>query len=96
MQPSANRYIHHLLFRTVEDKEAVPLKLFWIAVFITFVIANVPPAKISAVLFRVLQIVSDNMSIALLPQNQDLQQIATRITESVVVPVKGVLFFFYH
>ena len=93
MQPSANRYIHHLLFRTVEDKEVIPQKLFWSAVFITFVIANVPPAKISAVLSRVLQIVSDNMSIALLSQNQDLQQIATRITESVVVPVKGCFFF---
>ena len=92
MQPSANRYIHHLLFRTVEDKEAVPRKLFWIAVFITFVIANAPPAKISAVLLRVLQAVSENVPIELLPQDQNLRQISMQITASIAVPVKEPLF----
>jgi hypothetical protein len=28
-----NRYAHHLLFRTLEDKEVLPQKLFWIVVF---------------------------------------------------------------
>jgi hypothetical protein len=75
-----NRDAHQLLFRTIEDKKVLSQKLFWIAVVSAFVIANAPPAKISAGLFRVLEILPSMFSRDLLPVGADMQRVSQQIT----------------
>jgi hypothetical protein len=92
VQPLPNCCAHHLLFRTLEDKEVLPQKLFWIVVFNAFIIANVPTARISAAVFRVFEVLPDTLSKKLLPLSADMQRASEQITEHVFVPLKELLF----
>lgn len=84
---------HDYLFRTLKDKKVIPPKLFWIAVFIAFVVANAPPAKISNLLFNLLQLVSENVITSLNAQNKDLHHISSTMISMVFIPIKKLLFF---
>jgi hypothetical protein len=86
------RYARNLLFRTLEDKEVVPQKLFWTAVFSAFVIANAPTAKISAAVLRVLEALPNALSKNLLSLSPDMQRASQQITGHVFVPLKELLF----
>jgi hypothetical protein len=92
VQPPPSRDGYHLLFRTFEDKKVLPQKLFWIAVLSAFVIANMPPAKISAALLRVLEVLPYNLAGDLLPLSADMQSASGQITRHVFVPLKELLF----
>ena len=87
-----NRHAHRILFRTLEDKEVLPQRLFWTAVFTAFVVANAPAAKISATVFKVLQVVPRTFSEILLSLSPDMQRASQQITGHVFVPLKELLF----
>jgi hypothetical protein len=90
----ANRDAHSVCFRTLHEKAIVPETLFWIATITTFLIANAPPAKLTAVLLKVLQCVPTDAAERLFPQNVGLESIASHITNYVVVPAKELVFLF--
>jgi hypothetical protein len=92
MQPRPNRYAHHLLFRTLEERDVLPKKLFWIAVFTAFVIASASTVKISAAVSKVLELVPDALYKNLFPISADIQRASQQITEHVLVPLKELLF----
>jgi hypothetical protein len=92
VQSPPTRHAHRLLFRTLEDKEVLPQKLFWVVVFNAFVMANLPTARISAAGFSVLEVLPDTLSKKLLPLSADMQRASQQITEHVFVPLKELLF----
>ena len=92
VQPRANPDGHHLLFLTLEDRKVLPPRLFWIAVLSAFVIANAPPARISAALLGVLEVLPYTSARDLLPPGGDPQRASGQITRHVFVPLKELLF----
>ncbi len=89
----ANVYSPSVLFDISEDREVIPQKLFWIAAFIAFLIANAPPKRISPLIAGVLQLIPEKLTRGLLPQNQDIVQISNQIVSLIVVPIKKLFFF---
>jgi hypothetical protein len=92
LQSPPNRYSQYLRFRTLEDKGVLSQKLFWIAIFSAFVIANASTTKISGAVLRVLEVLSDTLAKNQLTLNGDMQRASQQITEHVFVPLKALLF----
>jgi hypothetical protein len=90
-QRPANPYVQHVLFPSLGQKTR-PQKFLWIALFVAFLIADAPPARISGVVLRTLQVVPQGVSGNLLAQNENLQQLSREITSFVFVPLKELLF----
>src|SRR5215510_349940 len=88
-----DRYSRYVLFDKSENKDVIPHKVFWIAIFIVFLIANAPPKRISPVLAGVLQFIPETFISCLFHQSQDLQQISNNIVFLLVAPLKELLFF---
>jgi hypothetical protein len=93
MQTPTNSYIHDVLFRTLEEKEAMPQKFFWLAVCTAFLVANAPPAQISKIVLVLLQLVPENVTAKLLAQDKNPSQLADSIVTLIVIPIKKLLFF---
>lgn len=85
-------YEHHQLFHTLESQERFPQKLLWIAISVAFVIANVPAARISAAVLRILQLLPEGLATGLLPLSSDLRLASEQITRHAFVPLKELLF----
>src|SRR5919109_3869240 len=83
LQSPPNRYSQYLRFRTLEDKGVLSQKLFWIAIFSAFVIANASTTKISGAVLRVLEVLSDTLAKNQLTLNGDMQRASQQITEHV-------------
>jgi hypothetical protein len=91
-QPPPHGYTHPVLFRTLEDKDVLPQKVFWFAVFSAFAIASAATARISAAVSRLLEVIPDAVSKNLFPISSDVHRAAQQITEHVFVPLKELLF----
>jgi hypothetical protein len=86
------RSANAVLFRTLEDKEVLSQRLFWVAVLSAFAIASAATPKISAAVSKLLQVVPEAFSKNLFPISTDMQRASQQITEHVFVPLKELLF----
>src|SRR5262249_23768548 len=68
-------------------KEVLSQRLLWVSIATAFVIANLPPTLINAVLLQLLRLLRNSPG-----SDASLRYVAENLTDSVFVPVKELLF----
>ena len=82
-----------LLFRTYSMKEMVSRKLLWFSLVLAFLIANSPPALINTVFVKIPELIN-NVFLTHLGATRDAANISGNFTDSILVPLKELLFLF--